>query len=112
MKSTSASPRADSSRRFSPLPESATLSPIATPRRRGKSLMRRRGQHGNVFQKGRSKSDPWLPESPAYVQFWRDIPGQAESRREKLALGVCRTRTIAERKAAERLEQLGINSAQ
>jgi hypothetical protein len=74
--------------------------------------MRRKGQHGNVFQKGRSKSDSWLPETPAYVQFWRDIPGRAESRREKLALGVCRTRTIAERKAAEKLEQLGINSAQ
>ena len=74
--------------------------------------MRRRGQHGNVFQKGRTKSDTWLPEAPAYVQFWRDIPGQADSRREKLALGTCRTRTIAERKAAEKLEQLGINSAQ
>jgi hypothetical protein len=74
--------------------------------------MRRKGQHGNVFQKGRTKSDQWLPEAPAYVQFWRDVPGQAESRREKLALGVCRTRTIAERKAAEKLEQLGINSAQ
>jgi len=61
--------------------------------------MRRRGQYGNVFQKGRSKSDSWLPEVPAYLQFWRDIPGQAESRREKLALGICPTRTIAERKA-------------
>jgi hypothetical protein len=27
-------------------------------------------------------------------------------------LGVCRTRTIAERKAAEKLEELGINSTQ
>ena len=41
-----------------------------------------------------------------------DIPGQAESRREKLALGLCRTRTIAERKAAEKLGQFGINGAQ
>ena len=64
---------------------------IPAPRRRGKSLMRRRGQHGNVFQKGRTKSDEWLPEVPAYVQLWRDVPGQAQCRREKLALGVCRT---------------------
>ena len=70
--------------------------------------MRRRGQHGNVFQKGRRKIDEWLPEAPAYVQFWRDIPGQADSRREKLALGICRTRTAAERRASEKLEQLGI----
>jgi len=29
-----------------------------------------------------------------------------------VALGICRTRTIAERRAAEKLEQLGINSEQ
>jgi hypothetical protein len=86
---------------------------IATPRqRRGKSLTRRKYQQGNVFQKNRLKTDDWLPEAPAYVQFWRDVQGQPEPRREKLALGICRTRTIAERKAAEKLEQLGINSAQ
>ena len=34
------------------------------------------------------------------------------NRSAKVALGICRTRTIAERKAAEKLEQLGINSAQ
>jgi hypothetical protein len=46
------------------------------------------------------------------LQFWRDAPGQAEPKKEKLCLGVCRTRMIAERAAAEKLEQLGINSAQ
>jgi hypothetical protein len=53
-----------------------------------------------------------LPDVPAYLQFWRDISGQSQQKRERLALGACRTRTIAERKGAERLEQLGINSTQ
>jgi len=47
---------------------------------------------------------------PCYLRFWRDIPGQANPKREKVPLGICRTRTIAERKGAEKLEQLGINA--
>jgi hypothetical protein len=95
------------------LPEFAILRPIAVPRqRRGKSLTRRKYQQGHVFQKGRKKSDKWLADAPAYVQFWRDIPGQQAPKRDVVAIGICRTKTIAERKAAERLEQLGINAAQ
>ena len=74
--------------------------------------MRRKWQQGRVFQKGRRKNDPWLPTESAYVQFWRDVPGQAELERDFVSLGVCRTRTIAERNAAEKLEELGINSIQ
>lgn len=85
---------------------------IVVPRRRGKSLVRRKYQQGYVFQKGRRKSDGWLQKEPAYVQFWRDVPGRPAPRREVVSLGVCRTRTIAERAAAEKLEQFGINSAQ
>jgi hypothetical protein len=69
-------------------------------------------KQGNVFQKGRKKTDCWLPGVPCCVRFWRDIPGQAKLKREKVPLGICRTRTIAERKAAEKLELLGINSTQ
>jgi|SRR5579862_4850 len=85
---------------------------IVVPCRRGKTLARRTYQKGYIFQKGRKRSDAWLPSEPAYVQFWRDIPGQDEPKKEKACLGLCRTRTIAERTAAEKLEQLGINSAQ
>ena len=86
---------------------------IATPcQRRGKSLTRRKYQQGYVFQKNRRRSDEWLPDEPVYVQFWRDVHGQPEPKRDVVPLGICRTRTIAERKAAEKLEQLGINSAQ
>lgn len=91
---------------------SVTLPLIATPCRRGKSLARRTWQQGHVFQKKRKTSDPWLPAVRCYVQFWRDVPGQPEPKREVVALGTCRTRTIAERRAAEKLEQLGINSTQ
>ena len=74
--------------------------------------MRRKYQQGYVFQKNRKKSDPWLPEDPAYVRFWRDVPGQAEPQHALLSLGFCRTRTIAERTAAEKLEEVGFNSTQ
>jgi len=73
--------------------------------------MRRKWQDGSVFQKGRRQADGWLPGSPAYLRFWTDVPGRLERRREVVPIGICRTRTIAERKAAEKLEQLGINSA-
>jgi hypothetical protein len=75
-------------------------------------LTRRTGQGGNVFQKGRRKSDKWLPHEPAYVRVWKDVPSVAKSKREVLPLGLCRSRTVAERKAAEKIEQLGINSTQ
>jgi len=75
-------------------------------------LARRKYQNGYIFQKGKKRSDAWLPKEPAYVQFWKDVPGQQNPRREVLALGLCRTRTLAQRTAAEKLEKLGINSTQ
>lgn len=82
---------------------------IPAPRQTRKCLMRRNWQQGNVYQKGRKQEQEWLPQVPCYLQFWRDVPG-GESKREKVALGICRTRTIAERRGAEKLESLGINS--
>jgi hypothetical protein len=84
--------------------------PVAAPRRRGKSLTRRKRQDGKVFQKGRRRSDTWRPQQLAYLRIWIDVPGVAESKREVFALGICQSRTIAERKAAEKIEKLGINS--
>jgi len=75
-------------------------------------LTRRTYQHGYIFQKGRRKKDAWQPNEPAYVQFYRDVPGEADVKHEAISLGVCRTRSIAERQAAEQLEKLGINSTQ
>ena len=64
-----------------------------------------------MFQKGRTKSDRWDAALPAYGRFWKDVPG-ASPRRIVIPLGVCRTRSVAERKCAEHIEKLGINSTQ
>ena len=85
---------------------------IEAPRRRGKSLTRRTHQQGYVYQKGRRKSDPWRPNELAFVQFYRDVPGEPDQRHVALCLGHCRTRSIAERTAAEKLQELGVNSTQ
>ena len=75
-------------------------------------MARRVYQAGSVFQKGRSVDEKWDEEAPAYVRYWRDVPGESEARREYHALGVCRTRSIAERMAREFLERIGLNSVQ
>ncbi len=64
-----------------------------------------------MFQKGRSKSERWDERAPAYGRFWKDVPG-TNPRRVVISLGICRTRSIAERKCMEEIEKLGINSAQ
>jgi hypothetical protein len=74
--------------------------------------MRRKGQRGSVFQKNRRVNEKWLPDKPAYLRFWRDIPGRIDSEREVIPLGICRSLTEAQRKADEKLLQLRINSDQ
>ena len=64
-----------------------------------------------MFQKGRSKSVRWDDTAPAYGRFWKDVPGAAP-RRVVVSLGCCRTRSIAERKCAEHIDKLRINSTQ
>ena len=44
--------------------------------------------------------------------YWCDAPGQDKQVRKVLSIGIHRTRTIAERAAAEKLEKLGVNSTQ
>src|SRR6266567_6152388 len=47
----------------------------------------RKGQHGSVFQKGKRTDEKWLSDKPAYLRFWRDIPGQLKAKREVVPLG-------------------------
>ena len=82
---------------------------VAAPSRRGPSLARRTYQAGSVFQRGKSKLEKWDETAPAYGRFWKDVPG-AHPRRVVIPLGICRTRSIAERKCMEQIEKLGINS--
>jgi hypothetical protein len=76
-------------------------------RRRGPSLSRRIGQKGSVFQ----HSQKWNPGGKAYGRFWVDVPDR-KRRRKTIALGVCRTPSIAKQKLREYLETTGINSKQ
>jgi integrase len=63
-----------------------------------------------VYQSGKNRTDRWDASASAYGSFWKDRPN-ARPQRVTVTLGVCRTRSIAERKLAEHIEKLGINSA-
>jgi hypothetical protein len=47
----------------------------------------------------------------AYGRYWKDVPGSSP-KRVVIPLGLCRTRSIAERKCFDHLEKLGFNSTQ
>jgi hypothetical protein len=72
-------------------------------------LARRTYQAGSVFQKGKNRKEKWDTTQAAYGRFWKDVPGR-RPRRVVISLGLCRTRWIAKRKLAERINSLGINS--
>jgi integrase len=68
-------------------------------------MARRTGQKGQVFQ----HTKEWSPAGPAYGRFWIDVPGE-DRQRKTIALGVCRTPSIAKQKLREYIEREGINS--
>jgi integrase len=70
-------------------------------------LNRRIGQAGNVFQ----HSPKWDPAGKTYGRFWIDVPG-GERQRKTIALGVCRTITVAKQRLREYIETTGVNSKQ
>ena len=74
-------------------------------------MARRTYQAGSVFQKGKSKINKWDPTGTAYGRFWRDVPG-ARPARVVISLGVCRTRSLAQRKCVDEIEKLHLNSTQ
>lgn len=85
-----------------------SYSAVATParRKRGPSLSRRTGQSGTVFQ----HSKTWDSTAPCYGKFWADVPGSPERKRRTIALGVCRTKSVARQRLREHLERECINS--
>jgi len=88
--------------------EAASLaSATAVRRKRGKSLSRRTGQNGNVFQRGFTKT--WNPTVLAYGRYWIDIAGCEDRKRHTVVLGVCTTRSNARRKLREHIEREGVN---
>src|SRR5216684_7701850 len=59
---------------------------------RRKRLESRLGQDGTVYQEGRKQTDEWLPDKPAYLRIYLDIPGQFERVKHNEPLGKCATR--------------------
>lgn len=99
------------------LPSCSNVTPVRQHRR--KSLDRRivQGvgsalptvrQRGYVYQKGRRKSDPWLPNKPAYGRYRVDIPGQREQQEIRVPLGQCRDRMDAMFSLLRIMEDAGV----
>ena len=71
-------------------------------------MSRRTGQSGTVFQ----HSKTWDPTAPCYGKFWADVPGCPRRVRRTVALGVCRTKSMARQRLRKHLERECINSEQ
>ena len=73
---------------------------------------RRRGQDGQIFQKGRARSDNWDLELSAHLRYLVDIPGQNDRKPKCVTLGKFRTRTLAEQAVREYMVVNAVNSAE
>jgi integrase len=69
-------------------------------------------QRGYVYQKGRKKSDPWIPSERAYGYFREDVPGQTKQKEVRIALGFHRDRDSAKFKLHDRMKEMGVLDAQ
>ena len=77
------------------LPDGKPAIVSATPglrQARRKRLDARTGQDGTVYQEGRKQTDEWLPDKPAYLRIYLDIPGQHERVKHNEPLGKSVTR--------------------
>jgi integrase len=54
----------------------------------------------------------WDETAPCYGKFWQDQPGSLERKRRTVALGICRTKSVARQRLREFLEREGVNSKQ
>lgn len=64
-------------------------------------------QRGYVYQKGRKKSDPWIPTQRAYGFFRMDVPEQAKQAEVRIPLGLCRDRMSAMLKLHRAMHEAG-----
>jgi hypothetical protein len=63
----------------------------------------------DTYQEGRKQTDHWLPDKPAYLRIFLDIPGQNVRVKHNEPLGKCSTREEARRKADRWIMTNGIN---
>ena len=64
-------------------------------------------QRGYVYQKGRKKSDPWIPTQRAYGFFRMDVPGQTKQAEVRIPLGLSRDRMSAMLKLHQAMQAAG-----
>lgn len=60
-----------------------------------------------MYQSGRAIGDKWDSGALAHGRFWKNLPNGRE--RVVVNLGVCRTRSIAERRLADYITKAGVN---
>jgi integrase len=65
-------------------------------------------QRGYVYQKGRKKSEPWLPTQRAYGFFRVDVPGKSRQAEVRTPLGFCRDKMSAMLKLRQAMQQTGV----
>jgi integrase len=82
--------------------------PPFSARKRGKRMSRRSGQNPAVRVGKRANGEKYY-----FFQYWSDIPGQAERRRETETVGLVKqmTRSEAERRKLEFISNLKLNSS-
>jgi integrase len=64
-------------------------------------------QRGYVYQKGRKKSEPWIPTQRAYGFFRMDVPGRTKQAEVRIPLGLCRDRMSAMLKLHRAMQDTG-----
>jgi hypothetical protein len=63
-----------------------------------------------VYQEGRRQTDVWLPNKPAYLRIYLDIPGQFKRVKHNEPLGKFTTREQARRTADKWILTRGVNN--
>jgi integrase len=65
-------------------------------------------QRGYVYQKGRKKTDPWVPTQRAYGFYRIDVPGQTKQREVRVPLGFRRDKKSAELELHREMQKAGV----
>ena len=88
--------------------DTIALPPVSATRKRGKCMSRRDGQNPSV----RTRFNRTKGVEEYFFQYWLDIPGQEERRRQTEVVGLVSqmTRSEAERKKLDFISRLQLNS--
>lgn len=65
-------------------------------------------QRGYVYQKGRKKTDPWVPTQRGYGFYRIDVSGKTKQREVRVPLGFRRDRKSAELELHRRMQKAGV----